>query len=76
MSKLDDLKTALDAEVASATAAVNRAVSVMQAAVAALKANNPNNPAIQAMIDEVAAASPLAGQLNAASDDLQAATGP
>lgn len=76
MSKLDDLKNALDAEIASATASVNRAVSVMQAAVAALQANNPNSAAIQALLDSVATASPLAGVLNTASDDLQAAVGP
>lgn len=75
MSKLDDLKAALDAEIASATASVNRAVAIMQTAVDALQANN-NGVAIQALIDKISAASPLADQLNTASDNLQAAVGP
>lgn len=76
MTKLDDLKAALDTEIAGAVASVDKAVVAMQAAVDAITTLHANDTAIQALIDQVNGAAALGVKLDTASDALTAAVGP
>lgn len=76
MTKLDDLKAALDTEIAAAVASVDKAVVAMQVAVDAINTSHANDAAIQTLIDQVNGAAVLGVKLDTASDALTAAVGP